>query len=64
MYYYNGIQGEEELHADEVVDKLAEGQVVERAGEYWKIVEVQPIVVASEPERIDIVKIFLAGPQP
>ena len=33
MFYYNGIQAEEELHDDEVVEKLAEGQVMERAGD-------------------------------
>jgi hypothetical protein len=30
MYYYNGVQSEQELHEDEVVDKLAQGQVMER----------------------------------
>ena len=37
MYFYNGVQGEEELHEDEVVDKRAQGQAMERAGEYWRI---------------------------
>jgi hypothetical protein len=37
MYFYNGIQSEEELHDDEVADKLAKGQLMERAGEYWKM---------------------------
>jgi hypothetical protein len=56
MYFYNGIQSEEELHDDEVVAKLTEGQMVERAGENWKIVQVETVTVASEPERTDIVK--------
>jgi hypothetical protein len=64
MYFYNGVQSEEELHEDGVVDKLTEGQVMERAGEYWKIVEVQTATVASDPERVDVVKIFLTGPRP
>ena len=63
MYYYNGVQSEQELHEDEVVDKLAQGQVMERAGEYWRITEVKTVIVASEPARIDVVEIFLAGPE-
>jgi hypothetical protein len=64
MYFYNGVQSEQELHEDEIVNKLAQGQVMERAGEYWTIVEVQTLTVASDPERIDVVKVFLTGPQP
>jgi hypothetical protein len=64
MYFYNGVQREEELHEDETVDKLSQGQVMERAGEYWRIVEVLTVVVASEPRRIDVVKVFLSGPVP
>jgi hypothetical protein len=64
MYFYNGIQSEEELHDDEVADKLANGQLMERAGEYWRIVEVRTDMVASNPARIDVVKIFLTGPEP
>ena len=61
MYYYDGVQGEEELHEDEVVDKFSQGQIMERAGEYWRITEVKTVIVASEPVRIDVVEIFLAG---
>jgi hypothetical protein len=64
MYFYNGVQSEEELHDDEVADKLAKDQLMERAGEYWKIVEVQAEMVASDPARIDVVKVFLTGPEP
>jgi hypothetical protein len=63
MYFYNGIQSEEELHDDDVVAKLTEGQMMERAGENWKIVQVETVTVASDPERTDIVKVFLVGPQ-
>ena len=64
MYFYNGVQSEEELHDDEVADKLANGQLMERAGEYWRIVEVKTDMVASNPARIDVVKVFLTGPEP
>jgi hypothetical protein len=63
MYYYNGVQSEQELHEDEVVDNLSQGQVMERAGEYWRITDVKTAIVASEPARIDVVEIFLAGPE-
>jgi hypothetical protein len=62
MFYYNGIQAEEELHDDDVVAKLAEGQTMERAGEYWTIMEIQPVLIAGEPARIDVVRIFLTRP--
>jgi hypothetical protein len=64
MYFYNGVQSEEELHDDELVAKLTEGQIMERAGENWKIVQVETVTVASEPERTDVVKVFLSGPEP
>jgi hypothetical protein len=64
MYFYNGVQSEEELHDDEVADKLAKDQLMERAGEYWKIVEVKTDMIASDPARIDVVKVFLTGPEP
>ena len=47
MYFYNDIQSEEELHDDEVVANLVEGQMMERAGENWKIVQVETVTVAS-----------------
>jgi hypothetical protein len=37
---------------------------MERAGEYWRIIEVKNVTVASEPPRIDVVEVFLAGPVP
>ena len=64
MYFYNGVQSEEELHDDEVADKLGENQLMERAGKYWKIVEVKTDMIASDPVRIDVVKVFLTGPEP
>ena len=48
MYFYNDIQSEEELHDDEVVANLVEGQMMEGAGENWKIVQVETVTVASD----------------
>jgi hypothetical protein len=64
MFFYNGVQSEEELHDDEVADKLGKDQLMERAGKYWKIVEVKTEMIASDPVRIDVVKVFLTGPEP
>jgi hypothetical protein len=64
MFFYNGVQSEEELHDDEVADKLGKDQLMERAGKYWKIVEVRTDMIASDPVRIDVVKVFLTGPEP
>jgi hypothetical protein len=64
MFFYNGVQSEEELHDDEVADKLGKDQLMERAGKYWKIAEVKTEMIASVPVRIDVVKVFLTGPEP
>lgn len=68
LYYYNGIEGEEELHEDEEVAKLVKGETIERNGGYWQIIDV--VKPASEAEAdavtidLDPMKVFLAGPQP
>jgi hypothetical protein len=62
VYYYNGVEGEEELHEDEEVAKLVKGEVVERASEFWRIIQIHTTIGISEPKPIDIVKVFLAGP--
>ena len=62
MYYYNGVEGEEELHEDAEVDRLVKGGVIERNGENWEIVETLTTVGLSVPKPIDIVRVYLAGP--
>jgi hypothetical protein len=62
MYYYNGVEAEEELHEDAEVDKLVKGGVIERNGENWKIVAILTTVGLSVPKPIDIVRVYLAGP--
>jgi hypothetical protein len=63
MYFYNATEGEEELHEDAEVDKLVKGEVLERNGENWKIVEILTTVGVSVPKPIDIVRVYLAGPE-
>jgi len=64
MYYYNAVEGEEELHEDEEVAKLVNGEVIERNGEYWRITEVLTTTGLGTPKPLDIVRVFLAGPVP
>jgi hypothetical protein len=42
--------------------KLVKGEVVERASEFWRIIQIHTTIGISEPKPIDIVKVFLAGP--
>lgn len=64
MYYYNGVEAAEELHEDEAVDKLEQGQVIERAGEYWRVVEIKSVTTVSVPKEPDALMVFLEGPVP
>ena len=36
---------------------------MERAGKYWKIVEVKTDMIASDPLGIDVVKVSLTEPE-
>lgn len=64
MFYYNGIQGEEELHEDAAVAMLVEGTIMERAGEFWKVVEIKTDATVSEARATDVMVVHLAGPVP
>jgi hypothetical protein len=61
LHFYSGVRGEDELHEDKMVNEPADGQVMECAGEYCKIVGIQTVTVASNPERIDVVKGSISG---
>jgi hypothetical protein len=62
MYFYNGIEGEEELHEDDKVTSLTPGELLERAGERWKIIDVQLRKGVGEHQPMDIIKVYLEGP--
>jgi hypothetical protein len=67
LYYYNAAEGEEEIHEDEEVEKLVTGDTIERNGEYWRIVDIVKRVAAIEADAdtidLDVVRVYLAGPQ-
>jgi hypothetical protein len=60
-YYYNGVEGNEELHENEGIDQPVAGDVIERAGEYWTVLEVRAGETA-EAEGTRKVKVFLTRP--
>jgi hypothetical protein len=62
MYHYNGFEGVEELHEDDEVAKLARGNVIERKGEYWRIIDIQMHIAVSAERPLDLIKVYLEGP--
>ena len=62
MYHYNGFEGVEELHEDEELAKLGQGMVIEREGEYWRIIEIQMHIAVSAERPLDLIKVYLEGP--
>jgi hypothetical protein len=64
VYYHNGVENAEELHEDEAVDQLEQGKVIERAGGYWRVVEIKSVTTVSAPKEPDALKVFLEGPIP
>jgi hypothetical protein len=67
LYYYNAVEGEEEIHEDEEVEKLVKGETIERNGECWRIVDVVRPVAEAESDTdtidLDVIRVYLA-PQP
>ena len=66
--HYNAVEGEEEIHEDEEVEKLVKGETIERNGEYWRIIDVLKPVAEAETDSdtidLDVIRVYLAGPQP
>jgi hypothetical protein len=62
MYHYNGCEGVEELRENDEVAKLLQGMVIERGGEYWRIIQIQMHIAVSEERPLDLIKVYLEGP--
>jgi hypothetical protein len=62
VYYYNNVEGEEELHENEEVAKLHVGAMIERAGIYWKITNVQTQISIGDQQPLDGLQVYLEGP--
>jgi hypothetical protein len=63
VYYYNAVEGEEELHEDEEIAKLVKGEPIERNGKLWRISDIVVTTGIGTPKPLDSVRVFLAGPE-
>jgi hypothetical protein len=62
MYYYNAVEGEEEFHEEDELAKLEKGNIIERRGEYWRIIDVLATTGIGTPKPVDSIRVFLSGP--
>jgi hypothetical protein len=62
VYYYNNVEGEEELHENEEAAKLLVGAMIERAGIYWRITKVQTQISIGDQQPVDELQVYLEGP--
>jgi len=59
IFFYNNVQGEEELHEDEEAAKLVAGETIEREGQYWKITKVDVQSGVSALRSLDGRRVYL-----
>ena len=62
MYYYNGVEGEEELHEEDYLTGLKKENVIERRGVHWRIIDVLTTTGIGTPRPLDSIRVFLVGP--
>jgi hypothetical protein len=62
VYFYNNVEGEEELHENEEAAKLLVGAMIERVGTYWKITRVRTQIAVSNEQPLDELQVYLEGP--
>jgi hypothetical protein len=59
IYFYNNVEGAEELHEDEEASKLVVGDTIEREGKYWKITKVDVQTGVSALRPLDAIRVYL-----
>jgi hypothetical protein len=59
IYFYNYVEGDEELHEDEEAAKLVVGETIEREGQYWKITQVDMQTGVSALRPLDAIRVYL-----
>lgn len=59
IYFYNNIEGDEELHEDEEAAKLLVGETIERDGKYWTITKVDVQIAVSALRPLDALRVYL-----
>jgi hypothetical protein len=62
IYFYNNVEGDEELHEDEVAAKLVGGETIERVGKYWTITQVDAQMAVSASRPLDVLRVYLQTP--
>jgi hypothetical protein len=59
IYFYNNVEGNEELHEDEEAARLIVGETIEREGEYWTITKVDMQLGISASRPLDVLRVYL-----
>jgi hypothetical protein len=59
IYFYNYVEGDEELHEDEEAAKLVVGKTIEREGQYWKITKLDVQTGVSALRPLDAIRVYL-----
>jgi hypothetical protein len=59
IYFYNNVEGDEELHEDEDAAKMVAGETIEREGEYWNITKVDVQIAVSASRPLDVLRGYL-----
>jgi hypothetical protein len=59
IYFYNNVEGDEELHEDEEAAKLVAGETVERDREYWTITKIDLQLAVSALRPLDVLRVYL-----
>jgi hypothetical protein len=59
IYFYNNVEGDEELHEDEETARLIVGETIEREGEYWTITKVDLQLAVSASRPLDVLRVYL-----
>jgi hypothetical protein len=59
MYFYNNVEGDEELHEDEEAARLIVGETIEREGKYWTITKVEMQLAVSASRPLDVLRVYL-----
>lgn len=59
IYFYNNVEGDEELNEDDEVARLRVGETVEREGAYWTITNVDVQLKISALRPLDVRRVYL-----
>jgi hypothetical protein len=58
VFFYNNIEGEEEIHEEEEAEKLRVGETIERDGSFWTVTKID-LQKVNELEPLDVLRVYL-----